>query len=273
LFRPQQSTIQELHVVKSIRSLLTFAVWCGVVFTTSTPVHASNVTYSGTLGTGQAGNTCSDAYDASCFFQLTFTLNSTTTVSLQTWSFGGTNGGFDAAGNHVPAGGFDPLVAFWSGTGPTATLIDGSADLLGNYTTYQGCPPADKVAFSNGNACGDLTMQFTLVAGAYMITLSDAAYQPCALVSFGCATLGDSFNDLTGGVFQTCNYDGTADACITPNQNWLFDLNRSAAQVPEPTTLLLVASGVGLYCRRFRWRSRRKLFRALISKTSVRSNP
>ena len=245
-------------MVKSIRPLLTLAVWCTVVFALSAALSASNVTYSGTLGNGQAGNTCSAAYDASCFFQLTFTLSSTTTVSLQTWSFGGTNGGLDAAGNPVAPGGFDPLVAFWSGTGPTATLIDGSADVLGNYsTTYQGCPPAGTVAFSNGNVCGDLTMQFTLGAGAYTITLSDAAYQPCALVSFGCATLSDGFNDLTGGVFQTCNYDGVTDACITPNQSWLFDLNGPAAPVPEPATVLLFASGVGLcFSRRLPWRSR-----------------
>jgi hypothetical protein len=232
-------------------------VWSAAVFTLNTAAHASNVSYSGTLGIGQAGNTCSNAYDASCFFQLTFTLNSTTIVSLQTWSFGGTNGGYDAAGNSVPAGGFDPLVAFWSGTGPTATLIDGSADVLGDYVSYQGCPPAGTVAFSNGDVCGDLTTQFTLPAGAYTITLSDAAYQPCALVSLGCLTLGDGFNDLTGGVFQTCNYNGITDACITPNQNWLFDFNGPAAPVPEPPTVLLFASGVGLCCRRrFHWRSR-----------------
>jgi len=244
-------------MVKSIRSLLSFAVWCTVVFALSTAVHASNVTYSGTLANGQPGDTCSGA-DSTCFFQLTFMLSSPTTVSLQTWSFGGTNGGLDAAGNPVAPGGFDPLVAFWSGTGPSATLIDGSADVLGNYVSYQGCPPAGTVAFSNGDVCGDLTMQFTLTAGAYTITLSDAAYQPCALVSFGCATLGDGFNDLTAGAFQTCNVVGASQACITPNQNWLFDLNGPAAPVPEPATVLLFASGVGFCCRRrFHWRSRR----------------
>ena len=245
-------------MVKSIRPLLTFAVCCTVVFAMSTAIYASNVTYSGTLGNGQPGDTCSGA-DSSCFFQLTFTLSSATTVSLQTWSFGGTNGGLDAAGNPVAPGGFDPLVAFWSGTGPTATLIDGSSDVLANYGTYQGCPPAGTVAFSNGNVCGDLTMQFALGAGAYTITLSDAAYQPCALVSLGCATLGDGFNDLTGGVFQTCNFDGITQDCITPNQNWLFDLNGPAAPVPEPATVLLFAAGVGLCSRRrFHGRSRRQ---------------
>src|SRR5258708_37293009 len=44
-------------------------------------------------------------------------------VTVQTFGFGG---GTNAAGQAIPAGGFDSLVALFAGTGPAATLfVDG----------------------------------------------------------------------------------------------------------------------------------------------------
>src|ERR1700722_2731738 len=45
-------------------------------------------------------------------FITTFTLTSTDNVTVQTWEFGG---GTDAAGTKTAAGGFDPLIALFSG--------------------------------------------------------------------------------------------------------------------------------------------------------------
>ncbi|MGA2813465.1 MAG: DVUA0089 family protein, partial [Candidatus Acidiferrum sp.] len=67
----------------------------------------STASYTGSLASS------SDVYS------LVFNVGGTTgqTVTVQTWSFGG---GVNAAGNTIPAGGFDPFVAIFDGTGPTA---------------------------------------------------------------------------------------------------------------------------------------------------------
>lgn len=212
--------------------------------------HADTFSYTGTLGNGQAGNTCTDAYGASCYYALTFSLAEQSNITIQSWGFGGTNGGTNGAGNTINAGGFDELIALWSGTGAVASLVDGSADVLANFGSYAGCPPAGTVSFANGdNVCGDLTMQFSLAAGTYTITLSDANYQPNALTCCG-TTIGDGFADLTAGEFQTCDYNVTSGqtACINPSADWAFDLTvpggPQPTTTPEPATLTLLASGV-----------------------------
>lgn len=217
-------------------------------------VARADESFTGTLGVGQTGDTCSDVYAASCVYQLNFNLASPTSITIQSWGFGGTNGGKNAAGNVINSGGFDELIALFSGTGSGATLIDGSADVLGNYGSYVGCPPAGNVTIGTGagsSVCGDLTMNFSLAAGNYTLTLSDAAYQPNALTGINTVTglpyttLGDGFSDLTGGVFQTCNFISSGTYCITPTADWAFDLKGvSPSAVPEPGTLLLVGTGL-----------------------------
>jgi hypothetical protein len=236
----------------SLRNALMVAGFALCVVALNGTVHATSTSYTGTLGSGQVGDTCSAPYAASCYYTLTFNVAATSDITIQSWGFGGTNGGTNAAGNVINAGGFDELIALWSGTGAGATLIDGSADVLVNYGSYIGCPPAGTVAFSNGDAvCGDLMMQFFLAAGTYMITLSDAEYQPNALTCCG-TTLGDGFSDLTSGVFQDCDFNPSngQTACVTPNANWAFDL--SINPVPEPPTLALMITGFGLVWRRTR---------------------
>lgn len=230
-----------------MNSRVMLLAWVAVALAAA--AQATSLSYTGSLANGQAGDTCSDVYAASCFYTLTFTLGSQSNVTIQTWGFGGTNGGSNAAGNPISPGGFDELIALWSGTGAGATLIDGSADVLLNFPSYSGCPPAATVHFVNGDdVCGDLTMQFNgLAAGDYTITLSDANYQPNALTCCG-SMIGDGFADLTGAVFQTCDFNGNGQACLTPGANWAFDLTTSESQpivVPEPGSLALVAYGCG----------------------------
>src|SRR5580700_9260799 len=52
-------------------------------------------------------------------FETTFSVPSSGTVAFQTWGFGG---GTNAGGQVVPSGGFDPLIALFSGPVTTATI-------------------------------------------------------------------------------------------------------------------------------------------------------
>jgi hypothetical protein len=182
-------------------------------------------------------------------FETPFTLTADGTVTIQTWGFGGGTNGADQT---IAAGGFDPLIALFSGTGPSAAIVtDGlgnplaDADNLSNFPwSYVGnCPPAGTVAIGAGNDCGDDFMQTTLAAGTYTLLLTDANYLPDAIFDNG--TLSEGFTDFTGGVFQTC--DPESQACITTNGNYAVDVitpGESPVVTPEPSPLSLL--GVGL---------------------------
>lgn len=176
------------------------------------------------------------------------------TIDLQTWGFGGTNGGTDAAGGMVSPGGFDPLLALFTGTGASASLINGTSDVLSNFGSFAGCGPAGTVAFSNGdNVCGDITMSFSLAPGAYTLILSDAAFIPNAIFDNG--TLGEGFSDFTGGVFQTCDTNSMGvTICITPSSSFVLDITDLSGgnlgvgtgnlPTPESATWLLLGTGL-----------------------------
>jgi hypothetical protein len=87
---------------------------------------ASSFSFTGTLN------------DPTEVFTTTFTLSGTSDVSIQTWGFGG---GTHAAGTVIPAGGFDPLIALFSGTGSSATIltdINGSIFSADIFPGYEG---------------------------------------------------------------------------------------------------------------------------------------
>jgi hypothetical protein len=167
------------------------------------------------------------------------------TVTLQTFGFGG---GTNAAGTVIPAGGFDPFVGLFSGTGPTALFLNGTSDILTTYSP--GCPPAGTLTIGSvPDQCGDVNIQFTgLGAGTYTVLLTDADYVPNVVYEAPPAYLGDGFTDLTAGVFQTC-YD--ADDCNTDTANWALDITAPAgstipapSSVPEPSSVPLAAIGL-----------------------------
>jgi len=80
-------------------------------------VLADSVSYVGTLA------------NSTDVFETTFTLSSPATIGLQTWGFGGTGVGTNAAGNPISGGGTDPFLAVFSGTGSGATMLtDGSGN-------------------------------------------------------------------------------------------------------------------------------------------------
>ena len=191
---------------------------------------AGTVSYTGTLASPSDSST-----------QIEVILASAGSITLQTFGFGG---GTSAAGV-IPAGGFDPFVGLFAGTGPTAVLIDGTSDDLSNYAAFQGCPPAGLVDVG-GLICGDITMTFSLAAGTYTVLLTDGLYIPNAVFGTN-GTLGDGFTDLTGGAFQTCDVNGAN--CIKPTANWALDITtpETTTSAPEPGGLWVFGIGLILW--------------------------
>lgn len=175
----------------------------------------------------------------------TVTIGAGQNIAIQTWGFGG---GLNAASALIPAGGFDPFVGLFQGTGPTAFFLDGTADNLSNYTSEpSACPPAGLVTIGSVTGqCGDVNLQFTgLAAGDYTVLLSDANNLPVALFETT-GFLGDGFSDLTAGVFQTC-FD--ANNCNSDTANWAMDITTSGGTVPEPASFVLTALGLAVVAR------------------------
>lgn len=180
------------------------------------------------------------------------TLNTPGVVTLQTYGFGG---GVNAAGTTVLSGGFDPFVGIFSGTGANAVFIDGTSDILSNYSF--GCPPAGTVTVGSvPGQCGDVNLQLTsLPAGTYTVLLSDGEYISNAVFESSPGYLGDGFTDFTAGVFQTC-YD--ANNCNTDTANWALDITAPADTfAPEPGSWTLAGLGVAVGA----WVGRRKIFK------------
>ena len=145
----------------------------------------SSVSFTGTLATPES------------VFETTFSVPSSGTVAFQTWGFGG---GTNAGGQVVPSGGFDPLIALFSGPVTTATIdVDGSGNpltdadnLLNPPWSYVGnCSPAGTVAIRLDNDCGADFMQVVLAAGTYTLPLTDANYIPNAIYDNGAFLASD----------------------------------------------------------------------------------
>jgi hypothetical protein len=210
------------------------------------PAYADSYSFVGTL----ANPTTPDVF--------TLTLTTTEDVTLQTYGFGG---GTNAAGTLVSAGGTDPFVAIFSGTGDGATILtDMSSNPFGtsldvsNYGSFMGCGPAGTPTIGGSATCGDITMNLTgLAAGTYTIVLSDGEYQASAIYDNG--TLGEGFTDFTGTPSsQFCNIDINGVPCpanVTGNGAVALDVitsgTSSTSLVPEPSSVLLLTTGlVGL---------------------------
>lgn len=206
---------------------------------------AGTVSYTGTLASSADS------------FLTTLNLASAGTVTLQTYGFGG---GVNAAGTTIAAGGFDPFIGLFSGTGDGAVFINGTSDVLTNYT--MGCPPAGTAILGGSSTCGDVDLQFTgLTPGTYTVLLSDGAYIPAAVFESPGGLLGDGFVDLTGGVFQTCDTNGH---CNTDTANWALDVTapdstKPPSPVPEPASVELVALAVTLAAARVYRRNKKAI--------------
>ncbi len=211
----------------------------------SRPAFADTTTsYVGTLATSEST------------FETTLTLTSAENVTLQTYGFGG---GTNGNGTVIAPGGTDPFLAIFSGTGSGATILTdgmgnafGTSLVLGNYSSFVGCPPANAVSDFGDTTCGDITMTLaSLAAGTYTIVLSDGQYIANAVFDNG--TLGEGFSDLTGGVF--CNAEDFDTGTPCPNISGAYALDVTTpgstgtgpgggSPTPEPNTFLLLAMGL-----------------------------
>lgn len=213
------------------------ALICAFVLSAGVAHADGTSSYTGTLANP---DNASGTFDATDSFLLTLTLGTTSDVTLQTYGFGG---GVNAAGTTISAGGTDPFVGLFSGTGNGALLVNGTSLILANYTP--GCPPANTVSNFGGTNCGDVTLTFDdLAAGAYTVLLSDGQYIPCAAVSTGCATLGDGAFDFTGGVFCNAVDSATGTPCPNTSGAWALDVTEKSVPAPEPGSLALLGAGV-----------------------------
>jgi PEP-CTERM motif-containing protein len=213
----------------------TFLAWgiLASLFTGSAP--AASIYFSGTF----------DSPESSTEFILT--LASPTKIYMQTFGFGG---GLTATGVTVPAGGTDPFLAIFSGTGSNATIVtDASSNTYGtsidlsNYDNplFYGCGSAHQEDVNGTPVCGDIYMTPpTLAAGVYTIVISDGQYQANAVFDNG--TLGEGFNDFTGGIFCNVVVDASSDACPNNSGAWGLQFSSSSdaklnvQELPEPAT-------------------------------------
>jgi len=108
-------------------------------------------------------------------------------VTIQSWGHGGSSGapgGTNAQGTAIAAGGFDPYVSVFSGSGPSATFLASNDD--------GACPPGTVDAA----LCGDSALTLpALPAGTYTVAVS--AFLNMSLAeNLGSGTLGDGFVGL-----------------------------------------------------------------------------
>ena len=160
-------------------------------------VHAGSVSLQGTLTLAPG--------DANDLFNYAFMLASPSTVSVQSYGYGGSAGapgGKNLAGTTIPAGGFDPYVSVFLGTGPTSAFIASNDD--------GACPPG----ITDIGLCVDSSLTLILAPGTYTVVLS--AFKNMSLAeNYGSGTLGDGFVDL--GIFDSARSNAYAiDINVSP---------------------------------------------------------
>jgi PEP-CTERM motif-containing protein len=204
----------------------------------ATAAHADTISYTGTLSSPED------------FVDITITLATAGTVDLQTYGFGG---GTNAAGTVISAGGTDPFLAIFSGTGSGATILtDGLGNPFGtaldlvNYENpnFGGCPPAGAPTIGGSTQCGDITITIPwLAVGTYTVLLSDGQYFANAVFDNG--TLGEGFTDFTGGAF--CNIAINGVACLNTSGAYALDITTPTGTVTTPTSTVSPVPEPGMF--------------------------
>lgn len=176
----------------------------------------------------------------------TFTVGAPSTVTLRTLSYAG---GVNAAGQTISRGGFDPILALFSGTGSSATYINQNDD------GSSGQVPVDPLTGQHY----DTYLQAALAAGTYTVTVMQ--YN-----NFFAGSTGDPFSlgfqrDGAGnasftGALGGCSQGDFCDVShVSPYNNrtnaWAFDIDgvNAAAVIPtgatpEPSSLMLLGTGL-----------------------------
>jgi len=199
-----------------------------VLALSSAAAHADNFSFTGNFN---------NINDVQLF---TFTVGASSNVVLRTWSYAG---GVNAQGQTIAAGGFDPILALFQGTGATATFIDENDD--GDDSAV----PADPITGAHYDTYLAVN---NLTPGVYTVSIMD--FDNHAVGS----TLGAGF---TGGALPDSYCTGSGTYCDFTGHSrashWAFDVlgvesattpdQPPTSPVPEPSTIALLGSGlVGL---------------------------
>lgn len=196
-----------------------------LLFATTGVASAVTLSYTGSL----------DPNNADDVFETSFTLTSTGLVNIQTYGYGGSSeahNGTNAAGTVIAAGGFDPYVSLFLGSGDSATFLASNDD--GN------CP-----AGHPDPACEDSTLHLSgLAAGIYTLALTTPGNFSIA-ENYGYGTLGDGFIGLQGDYFDDAsNEERTSDYAVDISYSYGEDGSGGTAVTPEPNSLTLLFTGL-----------------------------
>src|SRR5581483_7475504 len=164
-------------------------------------------------------------------FTATFTLASTGAVNIQTWSYGG---GTNGNGVAIPAGGFDPVIGLYLGTGDSATFV--------TYNDDGTCPPGNTKDFGGQPFCFDSTLVLSnLAAGTYTVSLTAFGNEPFA-------SQQPSFNLFSDGFLGLAQYNDPADPTgnTSVTNNFAFDITIDQSAGPGPDTSTPEPSSAGL---------------------------
>jgi hypothetical protein len=164
-----------------------------------------------------------------------FTILTSTSVNLQTWSYAG---GTDPLGNVVPAGGFAPVLS----------LFDSGGNFLGSDaggSAPGGCTPRN-IDSASGLCLDAYLLEPLLNAGTYTVVLTEQDNTPAG------RTLADGFTQTGQGNFTGPEFLGVPGSFIDQglnqrNSSFEFTIgpvNTAVAAVPEPSSWLLLLSGL-----------------------------
>ncbi len=166
-----------------------------------------------------------------------FAVGSSSTVTLRSLSYAG---GTNAKGDLIDAGGFDPILALFDGTG--AFIDQNDDDETGTVPT----DPATGLAY-------DVFLQEILSPGNYTVAImqyNNFAVGP--LLGNGFSRSGQG--NFTGSIFDDCSLTGPfIDAgCNQRDNQWAFDILGvddavvvpPSNGVPEPLSMSLFAAGL-----------------------------